>query len=113
MKSRAAVPILAAILAIGVVVACLWTERKSEPGRYVVTSGSMSPAYPVGSQVYVVPASTYTIGDVVLVDRPEFSKPVLHRIVAIGGATVTTKGDANNEADAPISISRIVGKVYP
>ena len=34
---------------------------------------------------------------------------MLHRIINIDGDTVTTKGDANNVADAPIQKSQIKG----
>lgn len=113
MSNRAPVYALAAALVSGIAAIVLWPARVSEPGIYRVTTGSMSPAYPVGSAVFIQPATAYRIGDVVLIDRPEFSRPVLHRIVAIDASTVTTKGDANAEADAPISISCIVGRVYP
>ena len=113
MSNRAPVYALAAALIAGIAAIVLWPARVSEPGIYRVTTGSMSPAYPAGSAVFIQSAADYRIGDVVLVDRPEFSRPVLHRIVAIDATNVTTKGDANAEADAPISISHIVGKVYP
>ena len=36
---------------------------------------------------------------------------VVHRIIEINGQAVTTKGDANNTADNPVSISAVKGKV--
>lgn len=79
---------------------------------YVITSGSMEPAIPVGSVVISQSTDTYKIGDIVTFSPGEDKKHhVTHRIVNIEGETITTKGDANEEADmGSITMSQISGK---
>lgn len=70
---------------------------------YVVQSGSMTPALPVGSIVYVdtkADAKGLTVGDVIAFDLGE-GKTCTHRISAVNAdGTYTTKGDANGHDDA-------------
>jgi len=80
---------------------------------FVVLSGSMEPALPVGSVVFAQKTSTYGTGDVITFDRGD--ETVTHRIVSqkqVNGATYfATKGDANNAADqAEVPSERIIGK---
>lgn len=74
---------------------------------YAVQSGSMAPAIPVGSAVGVrqVPAEQLVVGNIITFrddSRPDTI--VTHRIIALepraGQLLATTKGDANNTADA-------------
>lgn len=86
---------------------------------FVVTSGSMAPAFQAGSVVVVAPIPGEQVG---MRDIVTFRDPVgytTHRIVGIeatsqGGEddiTFTTKGDANEEADpVPLDPRNIVGK---
>src|SRR2546421_3557262 len=78
-------------------------------GRYVVTGGSMSGAYPRGSLVFdeEVPTASLRAGDVITYRPPPGAGPrglVTHRIVWTGRApdgarAFRTKGDANAAAD--------------
>lgn len=82
----------------------------------IVKSGSMEPAIPTGSIVFIMPAATYAVGDVVTFGRDTAREiPTTHRIVEVqgGGATFLTKGDANEEADPRvIAKSEVIGKVW-
>lgn len=87
---------------------------------YGVLSGSMVPAYPVGSMIYVKPvdSATLRVNDVITFSLSA-NTVVTHRIVEIvpddaNPAIVRyrTKGDANSEADnALVPASSIIGKV--
>ena len=83
----------------------------------VVQSGSMEPAYHVGSLVYVQPVEPQElqVGDVITF---ELGGGVLgtHRIVEVqnenGSLSFVTKGDSNDSIDAaPVVPERIVGQV--
>lgn len=77
--------------------------------RYVLVSGSMTPAIPTGSVVYdeVVPVSELEVGDVItFLPPPSYgvTTPVTHRIHEIsknadGKKEFRTKGDANEAPD--------------
>jgi len=88
-----------------------------------VSSGSMSPAIPVGSSIVVRPVSEYRVGDIVtFVYEPNGDKTkkedkelVTHRIVEIKDSTglpnYITKGDANSTPDnGQVRPEQIVGK---
>ncbi|WP_286955889.1 signal peptidase I [Brevibacterium sp. UBA7493] len=73
-----------------------------------VLTGSMEPAIPPGSQVYVKPvdgAAEVSVGDVItFMPNPDDDTLVTHRVTGIGvnGAgekSFTTQGDANNAPD--------------
>lgn len=79
-----------------------------------VLTGSMEPAYPVGSLIYVkeVEPETLETGDVITYQLSG-DTVVTHRIVEIHKDTqeVVTKGDANETNDGnPIPYEAIVGK---
>lgn len=76
-------------------------------GASIVMSGSMEPEIATGDLVFVIKASKYEVGDVILFRSG--NSCVLHRIVAIDGQEVITRGDANNTNDEPISTSDIKG----
>ena len=89
----------------------------------VVLSGSMEPTIPVGSLVFVKPAATYNVGDVITFTsgsfRDESGKivPVTHRIIEIKneGSEISyaTKGDANDSSDPnTTSEKNVLGKVF-
>ena len=78
-------------------------------GVSVVLSGSMEPALSVGDLLIVTEQDGYSVNDMVVFQ--EGRSAVVHRIVAMDGETVTTKGDANNTADDPFSSELIRGKV--
>ena len=83
---------------------------------YVILSGSMSPAIPVGSVVISRRQLSYGVGDVITFGQGKSS--TTHRIDGIeesstyyGDATFTTKGDANKTPDtAPVSQANVAGK---
>ena len=85
---------------------------------YVVVSGSMEPAIPVGSMVYSRPVDPATLqpGDIIVFygSNQDASVPVTHRVVENHTETgeIITKGDANANADMqPAAYINIAGKV--
>ena len=78
-------------------------------GASVVLSGSMEPTLSVGDLLVIRQADSYEVGDVVVYQSGGMA--VVHRIVAMDGETVTTRGDANNVADEPFSATYIKGTV--
>lgn len=82
---------------------------------YTVLSGSMEPAYKVGSLIYVkdVSASDIKIGDPISFKLENTSTVATHRVIDIDNENsfFYTKGDANSDADnAPVSFSSLIGK---
>lgn len=88
-------------------------------GRIVVVrSGSMEPAVPLGSLVWLRPSDFYAAGEVIAYSHPDSNNAqtvVLHRIESkIKNDTVSfrTKGDANTSVDAfNVTESDIIGKM--
>lgn len=78
-------------------------------GSAVVLSGSMEPELSVNDVIVVRDTGDYQINDVVVFE--DKSIMVVHRIIAIYGDEIITKGDANNAADTPITIDSIKGEV--
>lgn len=79
-------------------------------GGAVVMSGSMEPAIMTNELILVKAEDSYEIGDVVVFQSG--STLVVHRIVAMDGETVTTRGDANNTEDQPVTMEQIKGRVF-
>lgn len=79
-------------------------------GGAIVLSGSMEPSYSVGDLILVKETQDLAIDDVVVYQQS--GSLIVHRVVALDGTTVTTKGDANDVADTPISLADIKGKVF-
>ena len=79
-------------------------------GTAVVLSGSMEPELSKGDLI-IVKKDTGNIkpGDVIVFQ--DTTSLVVHRVIFVDNETITTKGDANNIADKPISLSDIKGKV--
>lgn len=84
---------------------------------YTVTTGSMDPAIPVGSMVYVkyIEPDLVKEGDVIVFyGQGEESSLITHRVVSnspVMGEFIT-KGDANDQNDrAPVLYMNYVGKV--
>ena len=96
----------------------LAVPRLADIDTYVVVSGSMEPAIPVGSMVYSRPVDPATLqpGDIIVfygTSRND-SVPVTHRVVENHTDTgeIITKGDANQSTDIqPAVYINIVGKV--
>ena len=80
--------------------------------QIIVISGSMQPEIKVGDMLIIKKQSSYDINEIVTY---RWGKAfVTHRIVGIIAADENkyiTKGDSNNVADEPITISTIEGKV--
>ncbi len=76
-----------------------------------ITSSSMWPALKKGDIVFikgVFSAEDVVEGDIVVFENEKGF--TIHRVVKIGDGELTTKGDANNVADKPVTYDKIVGK---
>ena len=117
---------LGSLIMWAVILLCLVLAAPRLAGikSYVVVSGSMEPAIPVGSLVYSKEADPKTLepGDVIVFyssnagqgGRSEGVIPVTHRIVENNKVTgeITTKGDANEHNDlSAITYNNVEGKV--
>lgn len=78
-------------------------------GMTVVLSGSMEPELSVDDLLIVAAKDSYNVGDVVVFQTQRTA--VVHRIIAINGDEVITRGDANTADDEPITMANIKGKV--
>lgn len=78
-------------------------------GTAVVLSGSMEPTLSVNDVIIVREQESYNVGDIVVYENGR--EMIVHKIIEKNGATLTTKGDANNTADEPISTEAVKGKV--
>ncbi len=78
-------------------------------GSAVVLSGSMEPELSVNDVIIVHEDDSYKIGDIVVYQKG--SELIVHRIIDIKDEMITTKGDANNTADEPMSKKNIKGTV--
>ena len=82
---------------------------------YAVLSGSMEPAYHVGSIIYVksVDPGEIEVGDPITFVMNEELTVATHRVVRIDteNRAFYTKGDANNDPDAaPVNFNNLLGK---
>jgi signal peptidase I len=80
--------------------------------RVQVTGCSMRPFLQGGEILIIEPIGgrRFRVGDVVLF-RDGQDRLVIHRIIRVMDRAVQTHGDALNEPDSPVEISRIMGKV--
>ena len=107
------------ILLVVAIIACLGLSVPRFAGieQYVVISGSMEPAIPVGSMVYSAQTdpSTLEAGDIIVFYNNEAgSTPVTHRVVEnhVADGEIITKGDANEQNDmSPVISSNVLGKL--
>ena len=76
---------------------------------FTVMSGSMEPELNVGDNIIVKESDNYEVDDVVTYKSNK--SYVTHRIVKLDGNKVTTKGDANTDADPEFDKKEILGKV--
>lgn len=122
--------ILGTVIMLAALLACLGLTVPRFAGiqSYVVVSGSMEPAIPVGSLVYAKPVEPETLqtGDVIVFYSTDAASasggtgqsgaiPVTHRVVEnhADKGEVITKGDANESTDIyPAAYINIVGKVF-
>ena len=78
-----------------------------------VTSQSMYPTLKRGDLVLIQgvdKAADLEVGDIVAFQSENATGLVIHRIVAIDGATIVTQGDANENEDAPITFEQVIGR---
>ena len=75
--------------------------RLADLRTQTVLSGSMQPAMSPGDLAITrpVPLSSLRVGDAIAFVPPGQTTPVLHRLVAINGNAITSKGDANAVVD--------------
>ena len=76
-----------------------------------ISSSSMWPALKRGDLVFIKGVghkNELEIGDIVVYKN--IKGFTIHRVVRLNDNTLTTKGDANNTFDAPISYTEVVGK---
>ena len=78
-------------------------------GISVVLSGSMEPELSVDDVIIVKKTDDFGVDDMVVFN--DHGILVVHRVIGIDGDNITTKGDANNTADEPITRDVIKGKV--
>jgi signal peptidase I len=81
---------------------------------YDVVSGSMEPALPVGSVVYVEPVmpEEVAVGDIIAFSSGD--SVITHRVTEnrIVEGEIYTKGDANDTADfSPVAYDQVIGRV--
>ena len=107
------------ILLVVAIIACLGLSVPRFAGieQYVVISGSMEPAIPVGSMVYSAQPdpSTLEAGDIIVFYSNEAgSTPVTPRVVEnhVADGEIITKGDANAQNDmSPVVYANVLGKL--
>ena len=116
---RAALVLLAAVIGlVAYTASATGLVRNQLPmpfgvGLATVKTGSMSPAITPGDLLVVnqlTEDQTPAVGDVVVYQDPALGL-VVHRVVALDGELVTTRGDANNAADVPFDCSLVIGRV--
>lgn len=105
------------LLALLVLVLPLTVPKLAGYHLYDVQTGSMVPALPVHSVIYVrsCDPSEIQAGDIITFQTESASDRVMtHRVAAIDteAQTFTTKGDANEAVDqTPVPFSNLTGKV--
>lgn len=77
-------------------------------GISMVLSGSMEPTLSVNDLVIVHEQNDYKVDDIIVYQ--DGNMLVIHKIISMDGDEVVTKGDANDSADKPISVTDIKGK---
>lgn len=78
-------------------------------GISVVLSGSMEPELSVDDVIIVKKTDDFGMDDMVVFN--DHGILVVHRVISIDGDNITTKGDANNTADEPVTRDVVKGKV--
>ena len=77
-----------------------------------ITSGSMWPVLNEGDLVFIkgVPREVLKVGDVIVFRNESGPGFTIHRIVELDEKTLTTKGDANFDNDAPVKYENVIGR---
>jgi signal peptidase I len=108
--------VLAGVAVAGVTAAALLLAgpRPIGPATYVVVARgqSMQPKFHVGDLVVVRAGGPYRTGEVVAF-HSDLNRVVLHRIIAVHGDRLQTRGDNNNFVD-PFEppVSAVIGKLW-
>ena len=76
---------------------------------FQVKTGSMSGAIETGDIIIVKLTKDVKQNDIITYQKDKML--ITHRIIQKQDDTITTKGDANNTADEPITTSEVIGKV--
>src|SRR5713226_7834674 len=77
--------------------------------RLRVTGFSMLPSIWPGDIACVSRVDAYRPGDVVLFSRK--GRLFIHRVVEMSGGAVVTRGDSMLDADPPVAVSDVLGRV--
>lgn len=90
------------IVVIPVVIFTLITSKMPLFGikSYVVLTGSMEPAVPMGSVIYTLKQPSYKVGDIIAFKQGDLT--ITHRVAAVTPEGFKTKGDANNAIDSTL-----------
>ena len=99
---------------LGLLIAVLvFVYFSSDYNMYLVKGQSMEPTINMGDMVITGPAGGLLNGEIepgTIVTYQKGSSPVTHRVIAIEGNNLITKGDAVEDPDSkPVSISEISG----
>ena len=78
--------------------------------QIIVVSGSMEPAIQVGDMLVIREQDRYQHGDIITYRSGQ--NLITHRVISVDETGLVTQGDANNVADAPITLSQVEGKMF-
>jgi len=83
--------------------------RRGHAVEFRVRGDSMHPVIREDDSVHVEPSHDVRLGDVVL--TLAHRGLTAHRVIACNGETIVTRGDNTPEADAPVALAKVLGKV--
>ena len=83
--------------------------RRGHAVEFRVRGDSMHPVIREDDSVHVEPTRDFRLGDVVL--TLAHRGLTAHRVIACKGETIVTRGDNTPEADAPVPLAQVLGKV--
>lgn len=110
--------ILIIVIIITLIFAVAFVQMKKNNAKYVnifgytimqVITGSMSDTINIKDVIIVEITKQVNKNDIITYE--EGDNLITHRIVDIKGNLITTRGDANNANDKPITTEKVVGKV--
>jgi len=79
--------------------------------RFRAKGGSMSPFIRNGDVVEVVPVKgKINLGDIILY-RPSYGNPTVHRVIQRSKENIITKGDSVSSSDQPLLSRHVLGRV--
>jgi len=103
--------IIGVVAAIYFVPQLLSRALATDEPMMTVTSDSMWPVLTRGDLIFIknVEPEDIAVGSVIVFHHGEGM--AVHRVIRIKGDYITTKGDANNKEDRPITYNDVVGRV--